>query len=126
MISSGPVPPNPAEVLDSTLMKEILEYLRTQSDMVIIDSPPTLAVADASIIGSACSGAMLVIDAGRTRSNASQRAYATLKQTGTKVLGVVLNRLTARRVSGHYNSYYYYSSDKQPKGAEQSPVTQPE
>jgi capsular exopolysaccharide synthesis family protein len=125
VIPSGPVPPNPAEILDSKLMKEILQYLRTQSDMVIIDSPPALVVADASIIGSSCSGAMLVIDAGRTRSDASRRALATLKQTGTKVFGVVLNKLTTRRASGHYN-YYYYSSDKQPKGTEPSPVTQPE
>jgi capsular exopolysaccharide synthesis family protein len=126
VIPSGPVPPNPAEVLDSVLMKEILQYLRSQSDMVIIDSPPALAVADASIIGSSCSGAVLVIDTGRTRSDASRRALATLKQTGTKVLGVVFNRLTARRGSGHYYYYYYSSKDKETKSTEQGPATLPE
>jgi non-specific protein-tyrosine kinase len=113
VITSGPLPPNPAEMLDSNLMKKILRDLRAQSDMVILDSPPALAVADASILGAQCSGAVLVIDAGRTRSDASRRALQTLKQTGAKVFGVVLNKLSTRRASGYYH-YYYYSHKDQP------------
>ncbi|MBI5648855.1 MAG: polysaccharide biosynthesis tyrosine autokinase [Chloroflexi bacterium] len=112
VITSGPLPPNPAEMLDSQLMKQIMHELRAQSDMVILDSPPTLAVADASILGAQCSGAVLVIDAGRTRSDASRRALQTLKQTGAKVFGVVLNKLSTRRASGYYHYYYYSHKDK--------------
>ncbi len=117
VITSGPLPPNPAEVLDSTLMKQVLHDLRAQSDMVILDSPPALAVADASILGAQCSGAVIVIDAGRTRSDASRRALQSLKQTGTKVLGVVLNKLSTRRASYYYSYYYYSSKDKEAKKA---------
>ena len=132
VITSGPLPPNPAEVLDSALMKKILNEMREQSDMVVLDSPPVLAVADASILGAHCSGAVLVIDAGRTRSEASRRAMQTLKQTGTKCYGVVLNKLSTRRASGYYSYYYYSSQDKRAKKGEttqletQVPVTPPE
>jgi capsular exopolysaccharide synthesis family protein len=132
VITSGPLPPNPAEVLDSNLMQQILQELRAQSDMIILDSPPVLAVADASILGSHCSGVILVIDAGHARSEASRRALQTLKQTNTKVLGAVLNKLSTRRASG-YSSYYYYSSkDKAtptaetPQGDRASPPASPE
>lgn len=111
VITSGPIPPNPAEVLDSKQMNSILESLRAQADMLILDSPPVLAVADASILGSRCSGAVLVIDSGRTRSDVCRRAVETLNKTNVKVYGVVLNRLAQRRAAGYYY-YYYYSSDE--------------
>jgi capsular exopolysaccharide synthesis family protein len=112
VITSGPLPPNPSEVLDSNLMKQTLEELRAQSDMVILDSPPVLAVADANILSSRASGTLLVIDSGKERSEVTRRAYQALKQTNTKVLGVVLNRLSSRKSSG-YSSYYSYSSKNQ-------------
>ncbi len=112
VITSGPLPPNPAEVLDSKQMNGILASLREQADMLILDSPPVLAVADASILGSRCSGAVLVIDSGRTRSDVCRRAVETLSKTKVKVYGVVLNRLTARRASGYYYYDYYSSQDK--------------
>ncbi|MBI5303636.1 MAG: polysaccharide biosynthesis tyrosine autokinase [Chloroflexi bacterium] len=113
VITSGPLPPNPAEMLDSAAMKQILHDVRAQSDMVILDSPPALAVADASILGAQCSGAVMVIDAGRTRSDVSRRALQTLKQTGVKVFGVVLNKLSTRRAGGYASYYYYSSKDKE-------------
>jgi non-specific protein-tyrosine kinase len=115
VLTSGQVPPNPAEVLESKQMNEILSRLRAQSDMVILDSPPVLAVADASILGSRCSGAVLVVDAGHTRSELSRRAVETLGQTKVKVLGVVLNKLSSRRASGYYYYYYYSSSNGKSK-----------
>lgn len=111
IITSGPLPPNPAEILDSKRMNDVLAKLRSRSDMLILDSPPVLAVADASILGSRCSGAILVIDSGRTRTEASKRSLETLRQTGAKVYGAVLNKLSSRRATGYYY-YYYYSSQK--------------
>ncbi len=111
VITSGPLPPNPAEVLDSKQMGKVLTNLRAQADMLILDSPPALAVADASILGSRCSGAIVVVDAGRTRTDVSRRAIETLHKTDVKVLGVVLNKLSGRRASGYYHYYYYSSKD---------------
>ncbi len=113
VITSGPLPPNPAEVLDSKQMNEILTSLRGQSDMLILDSPPVLAVADASILGSRCSGTVLVIDSGKTRSDVCRRAVETLTKTKGKLFGVVLNKLSARRAAGYYY-YYYYSAQERP------------
>lgn len=108
VITSGPVPPNPSELLDSKLMAELMKTLRSQSDMVIVDSPPVLAVADATIIGSRCSGAILIMDSGKTRTDLAKRAVERLRQTNVRIFGVVLNKLSMRRTSGYYSSYYYY------------------
>ncbi len=108
VITSGPIPPNPAEILDSKNMDTVLTNLRAKADMVILDSPPVLAVADASILGARCSGTVLVIDSGRTRSDVSRRAVETLNKTGVKILGAVLNKLSTRR-AGY--DYYYYSAE---------------
>ncbi len=111
VLPSGDPPPNPAEILESRRMTDILSQLRAESDMVIIDSPPLLVVADANILASRCSGALLVIDSGRTRTEALRRVSENLLHSKVKVLGVVLNRLSNRR-GGYYNNYYYYSSPK--------------
>ncbi len=113
LVPSGPLPPNPAEILDSRRMDAVLDDLRARADLVIFDSPPVLVVADASILGSRCSGAILVIETGRTRSEAASRAVETLLQTNVKIFGVVFNKLTLRRASGYY--YYYYSQDGKTK-----------
>ncbi len=108
IVTSGPQPPNPAEILDSDYMDEILTNLRSQVDLLILDSPPVLAVADSGILGSRCSGAILIIKAGKTRSDACRHALARLAQANVKVLGVVLNGLSRGRAPG-YTSYYYSS-----------------
>jgi non-specific protein-tyrosine kinase len=102
---------NPAEVLDSIRMTELLVELRSESDMVVVDSPPLLVVADANILASRCSGALLVIDSGRTRSDAARRVTQALEHSKVKLLGIVLNRVVGRH-AGYYNNYYYYSSPK--------------
>lgn len=114
VITSGALPPNPAEVLDSKRMIEVMEGLRARSDMVIFDSPPVLVVADASILGSHCSGAILIIDSARTRTDALRRAVDTMRQTNVKLLGVVLNKLNPVHSYG-YSHYYYYSQDRMSK-----------
>lgn len=112
LLTSGTIPPNPSEMLDSKRMTEILAALRSQSDMVVIDSPPTLVVADASILGSRCSGAILVVDSGKTRVDVARRALDTLKQANVKVLGTVINKLSTRRTAGYGYRYYNYYGTK--------------
>src|SRR5205085_9273215 len=99
----------PAEILESRRMNELLLQLRNESDMVIVDSPPLLAAAHANILASRCSGAVLVIDSGKTRTEAARRVTESLLHSKVRLLGVVLNRMSSRR-GGYYNNYYYYSS----------------
>lgn len=109
LVTSGQLPPNPSELLESKQMIQILASFCEHADIVIVDSPPVLAVADAAILGSLCSGAVLVIDAGHTRRDTAHQAVETLHATNTKILGVILNKLDKKRGSG-YASYYEYKS----------------
>lgn len=111
VMPTGPLPPNPSELLGSQRMKNLLEELRDQADMVLLDSPPTLAVADAAVLANEVDGVVLVVDAGKTRRGAGQRAVDQLAQVGANLLGATLNKLTPRRGAGYYYYYYYYSSE---------------
>lgn len=122
VLTSGEPPPNPAELLESRRMTEILQMLRQQFDVVIVDSPPALVVADASILASRCSGAVLVVDSGRTRTEAARKVAATLTHSQVKLLGVVLNRLGGRGRSYYYNYGYYYSYSGKEKNKKGKPA----
>ncbi len=106
IVTTGPLPPNPAELLGSQRMRTILGRLREAADLVVIDSPPLQAVTDAVLLSAATDGTLLVIDAGRTHRGAVQRGRESLAQAGAHVLGVVLNRLP-ERASGRYQYDYY-------------------
>jgi capsular exopolysaccharide synthesis family protein len=97
VLASGPVPPNPAELLASRRMDEMLELLRADADLVLIDAPPVNAVADASILAPRVDGVVLVIDARKTRREPARQAKAQLERVHARLLGVVLNntRVTA-------------------------------
>ncbi len=126
LLTSGTIPPNPSEMLDSKRMTDILTALRAQSDMVIIDSPPALVVADASILGSRCSGALLVIDSGKTRIDVARRALNTLEQAKVTVLGTVINKLSPNKTRGYgyyYNYYNYYGPKQKTKTSKSAKTT---
>lgn len=109
VLPAGEQPPNPAEMLESKRMTNLLHELSKESDMIVLDSPPLLVVADANILASRCSGAILVVDSGRTRTEAARRVTEALTRSQVKILGIVLNRISGRR-GGYYNNYYYYYS----------------
>ncbi|OIO88667.1 MAG: hypothetical protein AUK03_15860 [Anaerolineae bacterium CG2_30_64_16] len=111
LLTSGPIPPNPSELLGSHRMARLVEKLAGQADLVIFDSPPVLAVTDAAVMGRQVDGVVLVVDAGQTREQVLAQAAAELQQTGANLLGVVLNRLDSRR-GGYYYYYYYYSEEE--------------
>ncbi len=108
LITSGPIPPNPSELLSSQKMGQVLEWLATVSDVVIIDSPPMLAVTDATVLARKVDGVLLVVDSGATRIQAAAQAAARLEQVGARALGVVINKLSARRSAYYYQYYQYY------------------
>jgi len=111
VVTSGPLPPNPSELLASRRLDSIVENLKTQADIVVFDSPPILAVTDATILASKVDGTMLVIDSGKTRSQALQRAKDALARSKTHLLGAVLNKLKRGGGGGYYHYYNYYSGD---------------
>lgn len=110
IMPSGAVPGNPAELLTSPLLGEFLKTLEEAADLVIIDSPPTLAVADASILARLTGGALLVIDASSSRRSAAVHAKEELQRGGGVLLGTILNAFDPGQ-SPYYYAPYYYSSE---------------
>ncbi len=106
ILPAGPLPPNPTELLGSRRMQDVMKLLCEQADFVILDSPPVLAVADASVLAAFVDGTLLVVDAGRTRRGRAERCHQALVAVGANILGVILNRY-----AGHKESYYYYGED---------------
>jgi capsular exopolysaccharide synthesis family protein len=109
LLTTGPLPPNPAELLGSRSMANLLTALQGEFDIVVVDSPPVLAVADAAILSRMSDGVLLVVDSGKTRRDPAARALESLQQGGARVLGVVINRIRARASYYAYNSRYYTS-----------------
>jgi len=107
VLASGQFPPNPSELLGSPAMRDLLEEAKTTFDMVVIDSPPVLAVTDASVISSVVDGTIVVVRVGKTARDAVRRAVAQLRVVNGRVLGAVLNDVDFR--SGvYYGGYGYY------------------
>jgi non-specific protein-tyrosine kinase len=109
LLSSGPLPPNPSELLGSQRMARVIEYLKTQADIVLLDSPPAMSVTDPVVLAGLMDGVIAVVDAGRTRAGALLRLKELISATRTPLIGVVLNKLLESS-SGYYYRYYYYYS----------------
>jgi capsular exopolysaccharide synthesis family protein len=110
VITSGNIPPNPADLLGSELMLKFLEELKKLSDIVVIDSPPSL-VSDSQILSTRVDGVIVVIKPGFTRINAAKTTVEQMKRSGAKLIGVVINGIPKE-----YSYYYggsYYSSDQE-------------
>ena len=107
VISSGPIPPNPSELLGSRKMRAILERAKQQYDLVIFDTPPVLAVTDAQIMADFVDGAMLVVRSKVTELDAATRAVEALKPAKARLLGTVLN--DHEKKGSDY--YYYYGTN---------------
>ncbi len=111
LLPTGPIPPNPSELLGSQRMRRLITALKEQFDAVIIDSPPVLAVTDPAVLAPQADGVILVVGAGETRRGAAQRAVTHLTQVGARFLGVALNKISrGGRGYGYYYYYYYYDS----------------
>ena len=107
ILPAGPTPDHPAELLDSSAMKRLLSTLKTQFDVIIIDAPPVLPVADPGIIASQADGVLLVIRAGKTQRKTVSQAQALLSQMKANVLGCVLTHMEYY-LPGYYRYYHYY------------------
>jgi non-specific protein-tyrosine kinase len=109
VLTSGPLPPNPAELLTSEAALPLIEALKEQSDLVIFDTPPMGALTDAVVLSARTDGTMLVVRAGTTRPPVVSKALETLRKVGGHPLGVVLNMVDVRSLRD-YSYYYYYGN----------------
>jgi succinoglycan biosynthesis transport protein ExoP len=109
-LPSGELPPNPIEMISSQRMHELLRDLVQQTDMVLIDSPPMLPVADVAVLAPAVDGVLLVLEAGRTPREAALQAVESLRQVGANLIGVVLNGVSTYKGS-YYHYYFEYYKD---------------
>jgi non-specific protein-tyrosine kinase len=111
VLTTGPLPPNPAELLGSPRMQVVLDRLKAESDLVIFDSPPLAAVTDAAILSSFLDGTVLVIDAERSRRSDVRLARAALDRAGATVLGAVLNRIKVKARADYPEYFGVYGSE---------------
>lgn len=104
VLTSGPIPPNPAELLGSKKMKNFINELHGYFDFILLDAPPVLAVTDAQVLSTYCDGVVFVASYGQAEKQAVVRAKELIDKVGGKILGVVINK-----VPENSKSYYYYN-----------------
>lgn len=113
LLTSGPIPPNPAELLGSGQMRKLLVELGSTFDHIVIDTPPIASFTDGVLLSAIADGVILVIHANECSRKVIQRSQQALQEVRARVLGVVLNRIHTR--SSDYGDYYYHSYYKGPK-----------
>ena len=119
VITSGPIPPNPSELISSQNMKDLLQVLKESFDFVIIDGAPVLPVTDSVILSAICDKVVLVVSSEETHKDELKSAKKLLVAAGANIAGVVLNKVDFKQKNykynkhGYYNSYYNSSDDKE-------------
>ncbi len=112
LLSSGPIPPNPSEMLNSQRMVQLLDKLREYKGVTIIDAPPLLPVTDSVLLSQKIDGVLLVASANETKKEVYKKGLERLKRVNANVLGSVLNKFPVNKNSYYsYQSYYYYGNE---------------
>lgn len=117
LIPSGPIPPNPSDLLASDRFARLIERIKTEADLVIIDSPPVLSASDALAISRHTDGVVLVTFSGKTRTDALRHAAHSIHQGGIRLIGVVLNRQKGQHGASYYGEYYGPATTPKTKAA---------
>jgi len=107
VLTAGPIPPNPVELLNSPRLKELFEVAARQFDRIIVDTPPVIAVTDSAILSRLADAVIVAVHGGRTHRDVVKRAIDVVQNVGGHILGVILNNVNIFRAS--YYDYYYYS-----------------
>ncbi len=107
LLPSGTLPPNPAELLGSRRMSEVIAALQQHAEVVLFDAPPVIAVTDAAVLSSKVDAVLLVISAGKTKREHAKKAKALLDKVNARLIGTVLNN-----VKGETSLYQYYASEE--------------
>ncbi|WP_308447260.1 CpsD/CapB family tyrosine-protein kinase [Desulforamulus aquiferis] len=118
VLTTGPIPPNPAEMLGSQRMSSMIKKLTGYADIIIFDSPPVIAVTDAALLAPQVDGVILVVGSGIARIEGAQRVKEMLLNGKARILGTVLN-MVEQESQDYYYYYYYYGegNDKKKKGS---------
>ncbi len=111
VLTAGRRAPNPTDLLDSEEMRELVERLRQEADLVIFDSPPLLSVADGLVLATLSDAILMVCVPGASHRRALQRSRLLLAHVGHSISGVVLNKIEQRTGYGYYYQYYYYDAE---------------
>lgn len=113
LLPCGPIPPNPADLLSTPRIRQVIAEAAKQFDMLIVDGPPVLGLADASFLASACGNVMMVIESGKTRTRAAREAMERIDAAGAHIVGVTLTKSAEEASHYGYRLYQYASiSDK--------------
>jgi non-specific protein-tyrosine kinase len=129
IVTSGKLPPNPAELLTSQKMNQFLDVLSQEYDLIVIDTPPVLTVTDAAALASRMDGVILVAKPGVTKLSAFKQTVEQMRAVGARILGVVLNEVnpTNRKYGYYYNRYYSkYSHYYEPNTRKRKKAKKPE
>lgn len=116
VVPSGPIPPNPSELLGGKRMQELLDRLGPMFDKIIVDTPPVTAVTDATLIASKVEGVVMVVRAFSTSRDVVRTGLDALRKINAKILGVVLNGVKLEKEGYYYYQYYYYYYASDDKG----------
>ena len=108
VLTSGPIPPNPSELIASNKFKQIYDIVSKDYDFIIIDTPPVNTVTDAQLFVQHTKNAVLVIDTEKNDRDEVKKAQELLNAAGAKILGVILNKMKVTKSSSYY---YYYGTD---------------
>lgn len=111
LLPAGIVPPNPAELLSSPRLKDLIALAEDTYDVIIVDSPPVLSFTDAPLLGSICEATLLAVQAGSVRTPAVQRTVGRLLESRSNIVGGILTRFDAKK-SGYNDGYYSYAYGK--------------
>ncbi|WP_239733073.1 polysaccharide biosynthesis tyrosine autokinase [Mammaliicoccus sp. E-M26] len=109
LLTSGPIPPNPSELIGSEKSLEVFEYLRSEYDFIIIDTPPVNTVTDAQLFAEIAKYVVYVVDVQKNDRNAIKKGKELIEKAGAKILGIILNKAPEDKSSSYY---YYYGKDK--------------
>ena len=109
VIPSGPIPPSPTDLLSSNVMAALLEQLQEQFDVVILDSPPVMGLADAPLLSAMVQGVIMVIQADRGRRGSLKNSLKRLRATNAQILGGVLTMFDPSKAANRYSEYYSYN-----------------
>lgn len=105
LMTCGPIPPNPAELLASKSMSTLIEDLKEKYDLIIFDAPPVLSVTDGQILANKCEGTILVLNSGNTEKDMALKAKEAIESSNSRLIGAVLNNFALPKDS-HYYQYY--------------------
>lgn len=108
LIPSGPIPPNPVELIGSRRMSTLIGEMKKTFDLVIFDTPPTISVTDAAVLSREVDGVLLVVAKGKAETQMVKKAATVIRNVNGKLIGVVMNRVKYEKGYEYY--YYYYSS----------------